>query len=289
MIFPVKYKLELAFLAFMVLLMSCKSDDTPTSPPKIEGRKMLLMGNSFFRPYAEKLTDIVLDAGIENHNSIVATRGGEGGWPRTLWNNSTTEEHQLIKSVLNEGDIEIFGMTAGYDTAAGTELIYGHRAWINYALERNPGITVFIAIPQVDFPANWEQMAANYGFTTFQDFYTAFVDMVHDSIVDPLRLEFPNTTIFTIPTGWASVELTQMKLDNELLDDIGLMGAKPTSLFTDQKGHQGQIIIEAGSLVWLNSIYGVDLSTNTYNTGFNTDLHAIAQRIMANHDPNYKQ
>ena len=33
------------------------------------------------------------------------------------------------------------------------------------------------------------------------------------------------STIFTIPTGWASVELTQMKLDNELLDDIGLMGA----------------------------------------------------------------
>ena len=86
-----------------------------------------------------------------------------------------------------------------------------------------------------------------------------------------------------------NVELTQMKLDNDLLDDIGLMGAKPTSLFTDQKGHQGQIIIETGSLVWLNSIYGVDLTTNTYNTGFNTDLHAIAQRIVENHDPNYRQ
>ena len=113
--------------------------------------------------------------------------------------------------------------------------------------------------------------------------------MVHDSIVEPLRLEFPNTKIFSIPTGWASVELTQMKLDDELLDDIRLMGAKPTSLFTDQKGHQGQIIIETGSLVWLNSIYGVDLSTNTYNTGFNTDLHAIAQRVVDNHDPNYRQ
>ena len=47
------YKLKLAFFAaLMVLLMSCKSDDTPTSPPQIEGRKMLLMGNSFFRPNA---------------------------------------------------------------------------------------------------------------------------------------------------------------------------------------------------------------------------------------------
>ena len=283
------YKLKLAFFTLMVLLMSCKSDDTPTSPPNIEGRKILMMGNSFFRPYAENLAELAFEASIENHSSIVVTRGGEGGWPRTLWNNSTTEEHQQIKSVLDAGDVEIFGMTAGYDTTAGADLTYGHRAWINYAVERNPGITVFIAIPQIDYPANWEQMAADFGYTTVQDFYGAFVALVHDSIVDPLRLEFPNTTIFTIPTGWASVELTQMKLDNELLDDIGLMGAKPTSLFTDQKGHQGQIIIEAGSLVWLNSIYGVDLSTNTYSTGFNTDLHAVAQRIVDNHDPNYKQ
>lgn len=282
-------KLKMVLLAFMVFFMSCKSDENPTSPPKIEGRKVLMMGNSFFRPYAENLAELVFDASIENHSSIVAFRGGEGGWPRTLWNNSTTDEHQLIKSVLDEGDVEIFGMTAGYDTAAGVDLIYGHRAWIDYAVERNPGIVVFIAIPQVDFPANWEQLASDFGFTTFQDFYSAFVDLVHDSIVDPLRVEFPNTKIFTIPTGWASVELTQMKLDNDLLDDIGLMGAKPTSLFTDQKGHQGQIIIETGSLVWLNSIYGVDLTTNTYNTGFNTDLHAIARRIVENHDPNYRQ
>ena len=156
-------------------------------------------------------------------------------------------------------------------------------------MERNPGITVFIAIPQIDYPSNWEQMAANYGYNTVQDLYRTFVDTVHNSIVEPLRLEFPNTKIFTIPTGWASVELTQMKLDDALLDDIELMGPKPTSLFTDFKGHQGQIIIETGSLVWLNSIYGVDLSTNTYNTGFNTDLHAIAQRIVDNHDANYKQ
>ena len=283
------YKFKLAFFALMVLLMSCKSDDTPTSPPKIEGRKMLLMGNSFFRPYAEKLDELALDEGIENHNSTTVFRGGEYGQPHRFWDDSTSEQHLTIKSVLDQGDIEIFGMTAGFDTTSQEDPFYGHRAWINYAVERNPGITVFIAIPQIDYPSNWEQMAANYGYNTVQDLYRVFVDTVHNSIVEPLRLEFPNTKIFTIPTGWASVELTQMKLDDALLDDIELMGPKPTSLFTDFKGHQGQIIIETGSLVWLNSIYGVDLSTNTYNTGFNTDLHAIAQGIVANHDPDYKQ
>ena len=283
------YKLKLAFFAWMVLLMSCKSDDTPTSPPKIEGRKMLLMGNSFFRPYAEKLDELALDEGIENHNSTTVFRGGEYGQPHRFWDDSTSGQHLTIKSVLDQGDIEIFGMTAGFDTTSQEDPFYGHRAWINYAVERNPGITVFIAIPQIDYPSNWEQMAANYGFNTVQDLYRTFVDTVHNSIVEPLRLEFPNTKIFTIPTGWASVELTQMKLDDALLDDIELMGPKPTSLFTDFKGHQGQIIIETGSLVWLNSIYGVDLSTNTHSTGFNTDLHAVAQRVVDNHDPNYRQ
>ena len=56
----------------------------------------------------------------------------------------------------------------------------------------------------------------------------------------------------------------------------------------DTKGHQGDIIIEAGSLVWLNSIYSVDLSNFSYETGFNTDLHEIAKQIMDSHDPNYK-
>ena len=52
------------------------------------------------------------------------------------------------------------------------------------------------------------------------------------------------------------------------------LNPKSTSLFVDDKGDQGDIIIETGSLLWLKSIYNVDLSTNTYETGFNTDLHA---------------
>ena len=101
-------------------------------------------------------------------------------------------------------------------------------------------------------------------------------DIVHNEMVDVLRVEFPSTKIFTIPTGWASVNLDQMNTDDELLDDISRFGPKVTSLFVDTKGHQGDIIIEAGSLIWLNSIYGVDLSTFSYDTGFNSDLHEVA-------------
>ena len=165
----------------------------------------------------------------------------------------------------------------------------GHRAWINHALQKNPNITIFIAIPQVDFPADWEQRAQELGFSNIQELTDYFENsIVHKEMVDQLRTEFPSTKIFTIPTGRASVKLDEMNTDDELLDDISRFGPKETSLFVDTKGHQGDIIIETGSLVWLNSIYGVDLSNFSYETGFNTDLHEIAKQIMDSHDPNYK-
>lgn len=107
--------------------------------------------------------------------------------------------------------------------------------------------------------------------------------------MDELRLEFPSTKIFTIPTGWATKNLAQMNLDNELLDDISMVGPKLSSIFTDEKGHQGQIVIETGTMIWLNSIYNVDLPSFKYDTGFTTDLHSISQDIINNHDSNYKQ
>ena len=64
--------------------------------------------------------------------------------------------------------------------------------------------------------------------------------------------------------------MAQMQQDDLLSDDIDLFGAKPTSIFTDAKGHQGQIVIETGTLVSLASIYGDDLSLNTYDTGLRT-------------------
>jgi len=104
-----------------------------------------------------------------------------------------------------------------------------------------------------------------------------------------LRAEFPSTTIFTIPTGWAAIDITKMKQDGLLLDSVSLSGPSATSLFTDAKGHQGQIIVEAGTLMWMKGIYREDLGTNSYSTGFTTDLHALADQIMNAHDPLYNQ
>ena len=119
--------------------------------------------------------------------------------------------------------------------------------------------------------------------------FNAYInDIVHNEIVDQLRIEFPSTRIFTIPTGWATFNLYQMQIDGLLLDQIDMFGSSASSIFVDSRGHQGEIVKNTGGLIWLNSIYDADLSTYTYETGFNTDLHEIAKKIMDSHDSNYK-
>ena len=279
----------------LIFILSCTKDENPQLI-QTQGYNMLLIGNSFFKPYADNLNTLATQANLNEHSSTVVKRGGENGRPINLWNDSTTEEHQLIKSTLDQGNIEVFGMTSGYDIGSDNPT-EGHSAWINYALQKNPNIIVFIAIGSFDFPngdsngtrPDWDTFASDNDFNSIQEFYDFYInEMIHKEIVDELRLEFPSTKIFTIPTGWATKNLAQMKLDNELLDDISIVGPKSSSIFTDEKGHQGQIVIETGTMVWLNIIYNVDLSSFNYDTGFTTDLNAIAQDIIDSHDSNYK-
>ena len=287
----------LLLIALTFMLSSCNNDDEITLPQETQGYNMLLIGNSFFRPYADHLNNLASYANLNEHSSTIVKRGGENGRPINLWNDSNTEEHQLIKATLDQGNLDYFGMTSGYDfdSENPTE---GHSAWIQYALQKNPNIIIFIAIGSFDFPngdsnstrPDWDTFASDNGFNSIQEFYDYYINkVIHKEIVDELRLEFPSTKIFTIPTGWATKNLAQMNLDNELLDDISMVGPKSSSIFTDEKGHQGQIVIETGTMIWLNSIYNVDLSSFNYDTGFTTDLHSISQDIINNHDPNYKQ
>ena len=280
----------------LIFILSCNKDENPQQI-QTQGYNMLLMGNSFFRPYADHLNNLATEANLNEHTSTVVNRGGENGRPINLWNDSTTGEHQLIKSTLDQGNIEVFGMTSGYDIDSDNPT-EGHSAWINYALQNNPNIVIFVAIGSFDFPygdsngtrPDWDTFASDNGFNSVQEFYDYYInEVIHKEIVDELRLEFPSTKIFTIPTGWATKNLAQMNLDNELLDDISMVGPRSSSIFTDEKGHQGQIVFETGTMIWLNSIYNVDLTSFNYDTGFTTDLHAIAQDIIDSHDSNYKQ
>ena len=43
----------------------------------------------------------------------------------------------------------------------------------------------------------------------FRNSYDYYINkVIHKEIVDELRLEFPSTKIFTIPTGWATTKFS---------------------------------------------------------------------------------
>ena len=248
------------------------------------GFNMVLMGNSFFRPYAQELGEMALAAGFTEHRDTGFFAGGDNGRPTNLWqaNNALTAE---IKAALDEGDVDMFGMTAGVIPENPTE---GFREWINYAVAANPNVTVFLSLPPPDYPEQWQERAEALGYTNIREAYDAEVlQLVHSEIIDVLRAEFPSTKIFSVPTYGATFELADLYEQGLLEDEIGFRGPRPESLFTDEKGHQGEIIITTGTLIWLGELYDVDLGAFEFDTGFNTDLHSIAEGVISAHDPNY--
>ena len=249
------------------------------------GLNMLLMGNSFFRPYAERFRELALDAEFLEHKDTTVFRGGDNGTPIGLWNNADTQTE--IKQILDAGDIQMLGMTWYYNE---NNPLSGFIEWIDYALQNNPNIKIFVSIPPIDFPADWQQRAEGFGYNSVRELYEFVVsDLTHKAVIDQLRERYPSTEIFSLPTGWATFDLVDQYENDLLLDDVSLFGSYDDSIFTDAKGHQGKIVVYTGALVWLNGLYGVNLRTNEFDTGFNTDLHTIAEEIMDLHDPNYKQ
>ena len=249
------------------------------------GLNMLLMGNSFFRPYAERFRELALDAEFLEHKDTTVFRGGDNGTPIGLWNNADTQTE--IKQILDAGDIQMLGMTWYYNE---NNPLSGFIEWIDYALQNNPNIKIFVSIPPIDFPADWQQRAESFGYNNVRELYEFVVsDLTHKAVIDQLRERYPSTEIFTLPTGWATFDLVNQYENDLLLDEVSLFGSYDDSIFTDAKGHQGKIVVYTGALVWLNGLYGVNLRTNEFDTGFNTDLHTIAEEIMDLHDPNYKQ
>ena len=247
------------------------------------GQNMLLMGNSFFRPYARRLNELALDAEFLEHRDTGVFRGGVNGTPIGLWNNEDTNNE--IKQLLDGGNIDMLGMTGYYNQSNPTS---GFSEWIEYALQKNPNVKIFISIPPIDFPADWQQTAEDAGLNNIRELYEFFVnDHTHKTVIDQLREMYPSTVIFSIPTGWATFDLEEMHQNDLLLDDISLFGSFERAIFTDAKGHQGEVVVTTGALIWLSSIYGVHLRNNDFDTGFNTDLHTVAEEIVVNHDPEY--
>lgn len=257
----------------------------------IPGDKMMLMGHSFFRPTADQMPYHAIRAGIDGHSQNVEFSGGASGAPGALWDDA--EHRANIQTVLNSGDVDVFGMTCCdweltpegdpvLDPEGNPVLsLSGWQRWFDYALDQNPDTKFFIGIPWLDYPTDYADAAA------YADLWNLFYNTLVLPAVDNLRAQYPGVTIYSIPYGQAVTELRAMFEAGNVPDLVNLEGPASTSLFTDYKGHGGQLLKDLVEYVWMDAIYGVDLATYAHDDGYQTDLKAIAKSIMDAHDPDY--
>jgi len=238
------------------------------------GFNAMLMGHSFFDPFATALPAHAQRAGFTDHSQSQYYSGSSTGAPQALWEDAG--KRSRIQTVLDSGDINLFGMTYHPDYPG----IEGYRAWVEYALQQNPDTRFFIGLPWMTFPAELD--AASYE----AQWHELHVETAHH-LIDILRAENPGVDFYCIPYGQSAVELRKLYSAGQLPDVSTLSSAAGDAIYVDNAGHADEILLALGELVWLQAIYGVDLSGYNYDPGYSVDLIAIAQAIMAAHDPEY--
>lgn len=243
-------------------------------PDVVTGFDSLFIGHSFFIPIARGVGAHAIDAGFVDHTQQTVFSGGSSGAPEALWNDEA--KRGVIQAALDTGDIDLFGMTyhPTYPTLAG------YRLWLDYALEQNPDTRVFVGLP-------WLTDPGQLGAAAYSSQWHAAHETAFHGLIDSLRDEYPGVDIYGLPYGQAAVELFELFDAGQLPDVDSLVSGTGDAIYSDAFGHADDILVDLAELVWLRAIYGIELSSYDHDPGYVTDLKALADEIMEEHDPLY--
>lgn len=240
---------------------------------------VLYIGHSFGKIFAQQMEELSELAGITNHSQYIELSGGASGAPDALWADDGHREN--IKAYLDTGEIDVLIMICCSREFIGREQGISNftdeaiHNFTSYATEQNPDVRIGLAMPWKDFPGDYEN-ASEYATNSTLDIWPYWVNLAQD-----LSAEFPNNDIFTFHHGALAYELREMFENGELEGDIEqLQGPKQTSVFTDAKGHAGQIMIDTGTLIWLHAVHGVEPLDMPEFTQWDTDIRVIADRVL---------
>ena len=272
-------------LMFTVSLSGClgrgggngNGDKNMGSPEEVkaEDYNVLYIGHSFGRVFAETLQDYAHTTGFTDHAQYIEMSGGASGAPDALWEDEGHREN--IKDYLDTGEIDVFIMICCSIEFMESDFQSDAAIWnfTSYAVAKNPHIRIGLAKPWKDFPGDYEN-ASEYATNSTLDILPYWVNLSQD-----LSVDFPNNEIFTFHHGAVAYELREMFEAGELEGDVNkLQGSKQTSVFTDEKGHAGEIMIDTGTLIWLHAIHGVEPLDMPEFTQWNTDIRVIADSLL---------
>ena len=275
-----KVAVLVVFLLVSVSLSGCLGrggkggqDEPVSSPDDVDGDdyNVLYIGHSFGRKFAELLEDYAHTAGETSHAQYIEFSGGESGSPGLLWEDA---EHQAnIKAFLDTGEIDVLIMICCSPEFIQT-LDTDQAVWnfTDYAVAKNPNVRIGLAMPWKDFPGEYEN-ASEYATNSTLDLMPYW-----ENLSQELSADYPGTEVFTFHHGALAYEMREMFESGDLDGDVErLQGPKATSLFTDEKGHAGDILVDTGTLIWLHAVHGVDPMTMPEFTQWEVDIRQIAK------------
>ena len=276
-----KIAIFLALSMVMVSLSGClgrgggkgDGDGGVGSPEEVDSEdyNVLYIGHSFGRKFAELLEDYAHTAGETDHAQYIEFSGGESGSPGLLWEDA--EHRANIKAFLDTGEIDVLIMICCSPEFIQT-LDTDQAVWnfTDYAVAKNPNVRIGLAMPWKDFPGEYEN-ASEYATNSTLDLMPYW-----ENLSQELSADYPGTEVFTFHHGALAYEMREMFEAGDLDEDIErLQGPKATSLFTDEKGHAGDILIDTGTLIWLHAVHGVDPMTMPEFTQWEVDIRQIAK------------
>ncbi len=244
---------------------------------KDDDYNVLYIGHSFGRKFAESLEDYAHTAGVANHATYIVFSGGASGAPDQLW--ADTTDREMIKDFLDTGEIDVLIMICCsiefVESGGQSDEAVGN--FTDYAVNKNPDIRIGLAMPWKDFPADYDNVDEHRNGS--DEAYEGWVNVSSD-----LAADYPNTKVFTFNHGAVVYELRAMYENGELDGDVKqLSGAKATSIFTDEKGHAGEITLDTGTYMWLHAVHGVDPMDMPKADGYTADLRTIAAKVIDDH------
>ena len=250
-----------------------------TATEHAQGKKVLYIGHSFGRPFARELPSFVEMAGIDNHVQEIVFRGGPNGSPQSLWEDPKVREE--IQNILSEGDTDLLVMICCSENfLESRQNDWAVESWIDYALSVNPDTDFALALPWPDYPEDYENNEA----------YSERIIEAHASawhpFIDYLRDLYPQSEIQSIFHGRAAIELRGLFESGSLPEISQMTSKRPSGIFTDRKGHAGQILLDLGTLIWLGTIYDIDMNDfpvselKINGESYETDLLGMAQEIL---------
>jgi hypothetical protein len=218
-------------------------------------------------------------AGIDNHVQEIVFRGGPNGSPQSLWEDPKVRVE--IQDILAEGDTDLLIMICCSENfLESRQSDWAVENWIDYAVSVNPDTDFALALPWPDYPEDYENNEA----------YSERIIEAHESawhpFIDDLRELYPQSEIESIFHGRAAVELRGLFESGSLPEISKMTSKRPPGLFTDRKGHAGQILLDLGTLIWLGTIYDIDMNDfpvselKINGESYETDLVAIAKEIL---------